>query len=162
MSEPTFSRVSVTDFHEILDHFLEFWDHEEPKVRHHPMFVRELGDCSIAVRDGGRLVGYLLALVSSARGEDGRPWAYVHMVAVRRSHRRRGLAQALYRRFFDLARERGCSCVRATAASHNRASYAFHTAMGMAPQGDAVENGVPVVPDYFGPGRPRVVFELEL
>ncbi|MEM9406373.1 MAG: GNAT family N-acetyltransferase, partial [Acidobacteriota bacterium] len=119
-----FDRLSVEDFNEVLDQFLDFWDHEEPKVRHHPMFVRELGDASLAVRDGDVLVGYLLGLVSSARGDDGRPWAYVHMVAVRRSHRRRGLAGALYERFFEHALQAGCSRVRATAAPHPAAEAA--------------------------------------
>ena len=120
------------------------------------------GDAALAVRDEGALVGYLLGIVSSARGEDGRPWAYVHMVAVRRSHRRRGLAEALYERFFEHARRAGCSTVRATASPHNEQSYAFHSAIGMTPIDQGTVNGVPVVPDYFGPGKPRVVFEFTL
>lgn len=158
----SFDRLTTSDFDVILESFLDFWDHEEPKVRHHPMFVRELGDAALAVRDGDQLVGYLLGLVSSAKGDDGRPWAYVHMVAVRRSHRRRGLAEALYDRFFEHARRRGCSKVRATASPHNRQSFAFHTAIGMTPVDRGTVNGVPVVPDYFGPGKPRVVFEKPL
>lgn len=159
---PQFGNLTVRDFDEILENFLDFWDHEEPKVRHHPMFVREFGDAALAVRDDGELVGYLLGIVSSARGEDGRPWAYVHMVAVRRSHRRRGLAEALYERFFDHCRRAGCSAVRATASPHNEQSYAFHSAIGMTPIDQGTVNGVPVVPDYFGPGKPRVVFEITL
>ena len=156
------SRVTIADLDHILENFLDFWDHEEPKVRHHPMFVRELGDCSLALRDGSQLVAYLLGLVSSNVGDDGKPWAYVHMVAVRRSHRRQGLAERLYRRFIELARSRGCSRLRATASPTNRASYAFHTAIGMKTVGDGEVDGVQVTENYFGPGNHRVLFELDL
>ena len=72
------------------------------------------------------------------------------------------LKAGLYEEFFRMARQRHCSCVRATAAAHNQASYAFHTAVGMMPTGTDEIDGVPVVPDYFGPGKPRVVFEKTL
>ena len=119
-------QATVSDFHHILDNFLEFWEHEEPKVRHHPMFVRELGDCAIALRDDNQLVAYLLGLVSSNVGKDGKPWAYVHMVAVRDGHRRRGLARKLYGHFIESARRRGCEQLKATASPLNRKSLNFH------------------------------------
>ncbi len=156
------SNLTPDELNYILEHFLDFWDHEEPKVRHHPMFVREFADCSLALRDGDTLVGYLLGIVSSAKGPDGKPWAYIHMVAVRRSHRRRGLAERLYAEFEELARSRGCSLLRATAATHNKQTYAFHTAIGFEPQGTEEVDGVKVHPTYFGPGKPRVVFEKKL
>lgn len=154
--------ATPADLNHILENFSAFWDHDEPRARHHPMFVREFADCSLAVVDDGQLVAYLLGVVSSAFDDGGRPWAYVHMVAVRRPHRRRGLAKHLYTRFAELARSRGCSVMRATVAVSNTASQAFHVALGMTPTGGGEIDGIVVESDYFGPGKPRVVFEKAL
>jgi GNAT superfamily N-acetyltransferase len=113
------------------------------------MFVHELGDGAIMVRDErGGVAAYLFGFFVPERG-----LGYVHLVAVRLDQRGQGLGRVLYERFGQLARERGCRRLKAITTPGNAGSIAFHTALGMA----AVE-----VPDYAGPGRPRVVFTAEL
>ena len=78
---------------------------------------------------------------------------YAHLVAVRASHRRQGLARRLYEEFESLARERGARALKAYTRPENVRSIAFHRSIGMS----ATE-----VADYAGPGEARVVFWREL
>jgi GNAT superfamily N-acetyltransferase len=77
--------------------------------------------------------------------------------------RRAGLGAAMYRRFFDEAIRRGAHTVRCVTGPRNRASLAFHRAMGFAadPSGTYVD-GVPVQRDHAGPGLDRVTMSRAL
>jgi GNAT superfamily N-acetyltransferase len=137
--------VTKAAFAEIVDSLPAFWGDRDLSALHHPMFFHEFGDSALVIRDEhGSVAAYLFGFVVPVRG-----LAYVHLVAVRDDQRGRGLARALYERFGQLARERGCERIKAITTPGNTASIAFHRAMGM----DAVE-----VPDYAGPGQTRIVF----
>ncbi|KPC59326.1 GNAT family N-acetyltransferase [Streptomyces chattanoogensis] len=89
--------------------------------------------------------------------------AYIHFVGVHPSAQRSGLGSALYHRFFDLARDRGCTQVRCITSPTNHHSIAYHTRMGFRLEpGDHSENGVPVHRDYDGAGLDRVSFVREV
>lgn len=145
--------LAKRDFDWILDHFDEFWPDDATRPRHHPIFVNELSDSAFVIRDETGVAAYLMGLIAQSS-----PTGYVHLVAVRRSHRRRGLARRLYEHFSEHARARGCNRLKATAAPWNRDSIAFHLAFGMSMEGEAAGNGLRVVRDYAGPGIDRVVF----
>ncbi len=145
--------LTAADFNWILEHFGDFWDDDSTKARHLPIFLHEFGDTALVIRDEDRVAAYLLGFVA----QDGRT-GYVHMVAAGRAYRRRGLAHLLYDHFVDLVRARGCTSLKATAAPWNQRSIGFHTAYGMEMQGEDTGAGVPVLPEYSGPGLDRVVF----
>jgi L-amino acid N-acyltransferase YncA len=109
----------------------------------------------------GRLVGFLVGFVSPDRPDEG----YVHMVGVSPNHRRSGLGRTLYERFFDDVRGRGVRSVTAVTWPGNRASVAFHRAMGFTPsEGSGTQNlyGTPAFADYDADGEDRVVFSRAL
>jgi hypothetical protein len=70
---------------------------------------------------------------------------------------------ALYHRFFHDAAQRGAHTVQCITSPGNTTSLAFHTRLGFSVQtGDTLVDGVPVQPDYDGPGLDRIVFTREL
>ena len=83
---------------------------------------------------------------------------YVHLLSVRRGFRRQGLANRLYAHFEQYARSRGCTRLKAITSPVNTLSIDFHRSIGMLPSGEPDSQGLPVVKDYSGPGRDRVVF----
>lgn len=148
--------MTRADFLQIIDDHDAFWDNDLTYQLHHPIFIEEFGDTAFVFRDEGVVVAYLFALLSQTA-----PIAYVHMVAVRESHRGRGLARSLYHHFIEVARTRGCTRLKATASAFNEASIRFHLALGMTMQGEPSEEGVEgakVVKDYLRRDSHRVVF----
>ncbi len=115
------------------------------------------GTSWIAEDDGGRLVGFLVGFVSP----DHPDVAYCHMIATDPNARRAGLGRALYERFFEDARGRGCTTAKAITWPGNRTSVAFHRRMGFEPEageGSQVLYGTPAYPDYDSEGEDRVAF----
>jgi ribosomal protein S18 acetylase RimI-like enzyme len=87
------------------------------------------------------------------------------MVATSPNHRRQGLGERLYGRFFDDVAGRGVRRVRAITWPGNRASVKFHLAIGFRiVDGAGSQNlyGVTAFADYDYPGEDRVVFERSL
>jgi GNAT superfamily N-acetyltransferase len=154
MNEPTeISICTQQDYQQILEALPEFWDGRDTRHLHHSFLIHEFGDTAFVIRDGGQVVAYLFGFFSQTQ-----PVGYVHAIAVRASARRRGLAQRLYGHFVECARRRGCTHVKAITAPSNAGSIAFHKSLGMQLLGVPNEDGIPVVPDYWGRGGARVVF----
>lgn len=110
--------------------------------------------------DGG-LAGFLIGFISP----DDPSVGYVHMVASSPNQRRRGLGRELYRRFCDDVAARGVREVRAITWAGNRASIAFHTAIGFSvDDGPGTQRlyGTHAYPDYEGDGQDMVVFRRRL
>jgi GNAT superfamily N-acetyltransferase len=150
-------RCTRRDFDEILtDHGL-FWDSDLTLQLHHPIFLNEFGDTAYVLREDGRVIAYLLGFFAQTG-----PVAYVHLVAVRRGFRGRGLARRLYAHFAGVARRKGCKRLKATAAPTNSASIGFHRSIGMQMSGAADEAGIVVEKGYLKPGTDRVVYLMEL
>jgi len=145
---------TVADFHQILKNLAQYWGSERTLRLHHPMFLREFGDTAYVVREDGRVIAYLFGFFSQTE-----PAAYVHLVGVHTSHRRKGLAARLYNHFSAVARGRGCTELKAITTPDNAGSIAFHKSIGMMPAGEA---GSGVTPDYAGPGQDRVVMRKRL
>ena len=141
------------DFDQIITDFVDFWGDERTKSLHNPVFLYEFGNTAYVAKEGDKVVGYLLGLLSQTG-----PVAYVKFVGVRRSHQRQGIARQLYEHFTRYARTRGCTQLKAITSPGNRTSIAFHRGIGMKLLGEPNEEGVPVVRDYSGPGIDRVVF----
>jgi GNAT superfamily N-acetyltransferase len=141
------------DFNQVLDEFDQFWEHDRTIAQHHPTIVYEFGNSSFVIKENGRVLAYLFGFLSQTG-----PTGYVHLLAVRSGFRRQGLANRLYAHFEQYARARGCRRLKAITSPVNGLSIDFHKSIGMLPSGEPASQGLPVVKDYAGPGRDRVVF----
>lgn len=145
------------DFDQVLAELDQFWEHDRTVALHHPTTIFEFGDSAFVIKENGKVLAYLFGFLSQTG-----PVGYVHLLSVRRGFRSRGLARQLYARFEQFALSRGCKRLKAITSPVNRMSIDFHSSIGMLPTGEAGSNGVPVVKDYAGPGRDRVVFIKEI
>lgn len=145
------------DFDQILDEFDQFWEHDRAAALHHPTIIHEFGHSAFVIREGSRVLAYLFGFLSQTE-----PVGYVHLLSVRRGFRRQGLANGLYAHFEEFARSRGCKRLKAITSPANTLSINFHRSIGMLPSGKPDKQALPVVKDYAGPGRDRVVFIKEI
>ena len=141
------------DFDQVLAELDQFWEHDRTSTLHHPTIIYEFGNSSFVIKEKGRVLAYLFGFLSQTEYA-----GYVHLLSVRRGFRRQGLANRLYAHFEQFARSRGCTMLKAITSPVNRLSIAFHKSIGMLPTGGPDSRGLPVVKDYAGPGRDRVVF----
>ena len=132
---------------EILADLPAFWGDRDMLALHHPVWLRQFASDAVVVREQDKLLGYLLATVTT------RGLAYAHLVAVRADSRRRGVGKLLYDAFFDDAQRRGARRVEAVTTTTNTDSIAFHRRLGFSAD---------VVPNYAGPDAPRILFGRSL
>ena len=150
--------LSPRDFDAIAVSVDGWWGRPVAGLLHRFMF-EHFGDTSFVVRVDNRPVAFLLGFVSPTQPDE----AYVHMLGVDPSHRGEGWGRRLYQAFFTLVHQRGVSRVRAVTSPVNRASIAFHRAMGFTLEpGDLVVDDIPVHTGYDGPGVDRVTFVRHL
>jgi ribosomal protein S18 acetylase RimI-like enzyme len=141
-------RATSADYAAILSSLEDFWGERDVRHLHHPIFIHELGDTSLVLRDpDGAVIAYLFGFVTPSGV------GYIHAVGVRNTRRREGLARRLYDAFEHLAAEGGAHALKAITAPSNEASIAFHRSLGMTDT---------EVADYVGSGQTRVVFSREL
>jgi ribosomal protein S18 acetylase RimI-like enzyme len=139
--------IEKPDF-DYLVSVLDRWWGGPAGQRAHPYFFYELGEYALIAEDDGRVVGFLLGLITP-RKDSG----YVHLVGIDPDFRRRGVGQRLYERFEERCRSEGVPRLKAIAAVGNDASVAFHEALGFTSE---------EVAHYAGPGRARMVFTKSL
>ena len=150
------------DFLEILRDLADFWSSSGPPMRtlpyHYPFLVHEFVDTAFVVREDDVVIAYLFGFVATAE-----PVGYIHLVGVRAAHQGTGLGRALYEHFARVARERGCTHLRAVTAPFNTDSQAFHAAMGFEATGHHGRRpGCRSTPDYHGPGEDVIIFSKPL
>jgi GNAT superfamily N-acetyltransferase len=108
----------------------------------------QFGGFGVLARDAaGEDVGYLLGVVTADR------LAYLHLLAVRRDRRRRGLGRRLCRWFDDLAVGTGARVVQAVSRPDDVPTLALHFAIGASPH---------PVAGRAGPGQDRLVLTRSL
>ena len=151
--EKEISVCTKEDFDQVLAELDQFWEHDRAAALHHPTVIYEFGNSAFVIKEDANVLAYLFGFLSQTE-----PAAYVHLLAVRRGYRRQGLANRLYAHFEQFARYRGCSRLKAITSPVNKLSIDFHKSIGMLPSGEPDSRGLPVVKDYAGPGRDRVVF----
>ena len=149
MTEPEIGHASNADFRQIVRDIVDFWGSERTLGMHNAMYVNELVDSSLVIKEGDRVLAYLFGVVAEPRRV-----AYVALIGVRSSHRRHGFGQRLYGLFEDHARSRGCTRLTAVTDPSNMKPIAFHTGkIGMSCK---------IVKDYGGPGQDRALFEKQI
>ena len=149
--------LTKSDFDQIISEITEFWGDDRTLAFHHPIFLYQFGNTAYVIKENDRVIAYLFGFISQTA-----PVAYVHLIGIRNSHKRRGLGRRLYEHFIDYAIKHGCKELKAITTATNHTSIAFHKSIGMILNGAETENGVPVVKDYSGPGQHRVVFSRTL
>jgi ribosomal protein S18 acetylase RimI-like enzyme len=129
-----------------------------------PLFFQHFGDTSTLVEEEttagqSEIKAFLIAFFSQSRPHEG----YIHFVGVTPELRERGVARALYERFFAKCRSQGRTRVRCVTSPTNERSIAFHTKMGFRADGGDIQVGnVTAKRDYDGPGLHRVSFLLDI
>ena len=151
------TNCSKQDFDQILTEFKEFWDSDRTLALHHPTLINEFGNSAFVIRDGHKVVAYLFGFLSQTS-----PTGYIQLLSVRQGYRKQGLARQLYAHFNGFALAHGCTKLKAITSPTNSLSIAFHKSIGMMPTGKDSVNGIPVIKDYSGPGRDRVIFMKDI
>jgi ribosomal protein S18 acetylase RimI-like enzyme len=142
----TIRHAQPSDYGRIIGRVNVWWGGRDmapmlPKL----FFVHFEGTSFVAEDDEGQLAGFVVGFVSQTDPGE----AYVHFVGIDPMRRGGGLGRALYERFFDAAREQGCSTVRCVTAPGNELSLSFHRALGF-----EIER---IAEDYDGPGEDRTL-----
>ena len=154
------TQCTKADYDQIITDMAEFWNSsniDSLRRQHNPIFLYEFGNTAFVVKEGERVVGYLFGLYSQTT-----PTAYVKFVGVRTSHRKRGVARALYEYFIEVAKKQGYNELKAITSPNNKISIAFHRKIGMKLLGEPNEEGIPVIKDYAGQGNDRIVFRKDI
>jgi len=121
---------------DLLDCFAEAFDERETYCSAQPDdgYLAELlssgGFFAVAAVDGGRVVGGL-AGYELRKFEQPRSELYIYDLAVRESHRRRGIATALIEQVKALARDRGAWVVYLEADLGDDPAIALYSGLGV-------------------------------
>ena len=88
-------QAGALDAEPIADAIETWWARH---LRHfvHPVFLEHFGDTCLVVEDDGRLVAFVVGMLSQRHADS----AYVHFLGVHPDYRGLGLGRELYERFF--------------------------------------------------------------
>lgn len=119
------------------------------------LFFEHFGSSSFAIDGPEGIEAFLIGFVS----QSDPAVAYIHFIGVDPASRSGGIGRALYQRFFQTVRARGCRQVRCLTSPVNSGSIDFHRKMGfeLLP-GDGEVDGVAVHLHHSGEGQHRVCF----
>ena len=140
---PVIRRLEPADYGRVIAVVDEWWGGRAMAAMLPKLFFVHFADTSFAAEEDGRLLGFLCGFRSQTFADE----AYVHFVGVDPATRGRGVARALYERFFAAVAPR--TIVRAVTSPVNEASVAFHRAIGF--EVDRIDES------YDGRGEPRVL-----
>lgn len=151
----TIRPLEPEDYLSIITQLDDWWGGRSMADMLPRLFFVHFRPTSFAAEEGGRLVGFIVGLISQTDPDQ----AYCHFIGLHPDHRGQGVGRRLYQALFQAARARGCTRIGAVTSPVNRASIAFHRRLGFEakPQAEIID-GLPVAPDYDGPGQDRVVF----
>lgn len=157
-----FRRPHEDDYPGIVSVIDEWWGGRRMEALLPRLWLQHFtGTSWLAATEEGRLAGFLIGFHSP----DQPDIAYCHLVATNPNHRGRGVGRALYERFFADARAAGRSRAVAITWPANRASLAFHRALGFEPErGPGTRNlyGVPAYDRYDFDREDRTVLVRRL
>jgi ribosomal protein S18 acetylase RimI-like enzyme len=151
------TKCTKEDFDQIITDIEDFWGSKRTQHLHSPILLNEFGDTAFVINDENTVCAYLFGFYSQTE-----PLAYVHLIGVRNSCKRKGYGKMLYDHFINLAKAKNCTHIKAITSVTNLQSIKFHKSLGMKLIGEDEINGVNVVLNYSGPGEHRVVFMKEI
>ncbi len=155
--------VKPSDYALLLPAIDRWWTDRDPPDLLHPIFVRQFSDTGFVAEEGGRIIGFLLGLISQTDPQEG----LVHLVTCDPSCRQQGVASALYGAFAARAGQLGCARLVVTMSPRNREAVRFHQRLGFRfcyEHADAPESTgtIPVITGYAGPGQDRVIMTRDI
>lgn len=146
------------DFVQITHDITDFWGSDRTLIHHHPFLIHEFGNTAFVIKDGKKVIAYLLGFFSQTEKT-----AYIHLIAVRQNAQRKGLGIKLYEHFINIAKQNNCDKIKAITSAPNKLSINFHTKkIRMTMLGEENNEGIKVVKNYSGHGKDRVVFEKHI
>ena len=158
----TFRRPDETDYTRIIEVVDEWWGGRKVRALLPRLWFQHFtGTSWIAEAPDRRLAGFVVAFIS----QDDPTTGYAHMIATDPNWRRTRIGRRLYERVFDDLRSRGVSRMQVVTWPADRASVAFHQALGFRiDDGPGTQRlyGTPAYPDYDGYGEERVVFSRRI
>ncbi len=144
-----------SDYVRVIELVDDWWGGRHMRDMLPKLFFVHFSDTSFVVEEEGEIVGFLCGFLSQSFPRE----AYIHFVGVHPGHRHRGIAKALYGRFFAAARGLGRDTARCVTSPVNKLSIAFHERVGFEIEpGDGLVDGVSVHRNYDGIGEDRVLF----
>lgn len=114
------------------------------------LYLDHFSGTSFVAEDESGLAGFIIGFVSPTQPDV----AYCHFIAVRPDRRGSKLGGALYAELANVARDAGCTELRAITPPFNEASIGFHQRLGFEASGP--------VADYNGPGTEAVTLTMDL
>ncbi len=149
----TFRRPTEADYPAVVRVIDDWWGERRMDAFLPRLWLQHFtGTSWLAESQDGRLAGFLVGFLSP----DQAHVAYCQLIATSPNLRQRGLGRALYQRFFADARAGGRTEVRAITWPGNRASIAFHRALGF-----EVEAGPGSQNLYGTPSQPAYDFDRD-
>lgn len=157
MNDLQITKCTLSDYDQIVSDIIDYWGSDRTLYAHHTLWIHEFGDTAYVIKEGTKVLAYLFGFYSQTHLT-----AYVHLAAVRESLQRQGLGRRLYAHFVEEALRCGCTHLKAITPPFNKKSISYHQSLGMDLLGSPNEEGIPVVKDYGGIGRDRVVFSMKI
>ena len=158
----TFRRPTEADYPAMVRVIDDWWGGRDMEWLLPRLWVQHFSSTSwLAESEHDGLAGFLVGFLSQDRADT----AYCRLIATNPNVRRQGLARELYEHFFEDARAAGRSRVVAITWPGNRASIAFHRALGFeVDAGPGTQNlyGTPAYPAYDFEREDRAVLTKEL
>ena len=145
------------DIKQINSEIIDFWGTDRTRYLHSTSFLRKNGESSWVIKNGDKVIAYLLGFI-----ENKEKIGWVHLIGVRMKYHRQGLGRKLYEHFIKFAKNKGCEKIKAVTIPSNIESIQFHKKIGMRLLGIPNENGIPVIKNHLNSGDERVEFEMDL
>lgn len=148
-------RCTMQDYSQITNDICDFWGSDRTLSVHHPILIYEFGNTAFVIKDNEKVIAYLFGFFSQTESS-----AYVHLLAVREQYQKKGLGEALYKHFIEIAKSKNIKKIKAITNPKNSKSINFHkNRIGMSLLGEPNDDGINVVSNYSGENKDAVVFE---
>ena len=145
------------DIKQISSEIIDFWGTDRTRYLHSTSFLRKNGESSWVIKNGDKVIAYLLGFI-----DEKEKIGWVHLIGVRMMHHQQGLGRKLYEYFIRYAKDKECEKIKAVTIPSNNESIQFHKKIGMNLLGIPNENGIPVVKNHLNSGDDRVEFEMNI
>ena len=137
-----------SDLRQIKSELVDFWGTDRTNYVHSTSFLRHYGESSWVIKDGDKVIAYLLGFT-----EPEKKTGWVHLIGVRMELHQQGIGRKLYEHFIKYARNKGCEKIKALTIPANIDSINFHKKIGMRLLGEPNDDGIPVIKNHLNSGE---------